>query len=78
MYENMEIFLDVLEFLKRNPKSIVFISVDDRQFLAFNKIVSLLISEKIIIKRESQMIKGTPEYRVNLVLDNLLNIERLK
>ncbi|MEK6855933.1 MAG: hypothetical protein AABX66_02120 [Nanoarchaeota archaeon] len=74
----MEIFLDVLEFLKRNPKSIVFISVDDRQFLAFNKIVSLLISEKIIIKRESQMIKGTPEYRVNLVLDNLLNIERLK
>ena len=31
-----------------------------------------------IIKQESELKEGTPEYQASLVLDNLLNIERLK
>jgi hypothetical protein len=40
--------------------------------------VNIVDGENVIIKQESELIKGTPEYRASLVLDTLLNIERLK
>lgn len=76
--KNMEIYLDVLEFLKKHENCIIFISVDNRQYSAFRKMVNIVDGENIIIKQESELKKGTPEYKVSLVLDNLLNIERLK
>ena len=78
MHKNMEIYLDVLEFLKKHEKCIIFISVDNRQYSAFRKMVNIVDGENVIIKQESELIKGTPEYRASLVLDTLLNIERLK
>lgn len=70
--------MDVLEFLKKHENCIIFISVDNRQYPAFRKMVNIIDGENIIIKQESELIKGTPEYQISLVLDNLLNIERLK
>jgi hypothetical protein len=35
-------------------------------------------SEKVIVRKESELIKGTPEYQTSLVIDTLLNIERNK
>ncbi len=78
MYKNMEIHLDVLEFLKKHENCIIFISVDNKQYPAFRKMVNIVDGENTIVKQESELIKGTPEYQVSLVLDNLLNIERLK
>ncbi len=78
MNKNMEIYLDVLEFLKKNDNCIIFISVDNRQYPTFRKIVSIADGKNTIIKQESELIEGTPEYRVSLVLDNLLNIERVE
>ena len=76
--KNMEIYLDVLEFLKKHENCIIFISVDNRQYSAFRKMVNIVDGEKVIVKQESELIKGTPEYQASLVLDNLLNIERLR
>jgi len=78
MHKNMEIYLDVLEFLKKHENCIIFISVDNSQYLAFRKMINIVDGENIIIKQESELVEGTPEYKASLVLDNLLNIERLK
>jgi hypothetical protein len=78
LHKNMEIYLEVLEFIKKHENCIIFVSVDDRQYLAFRKMVNIVDGENVIIKQESELIKRTPEYQASLVLDNLLNIERLK
>ncbi|PIN90587.1 hypothetical protein COU57_03230 [Candidatus Pacearchaeota archaeon CG10_big_fil_rev_8_21_14_0_10_32_14] len=78
MHKNMDIYLDVLDFLKKHDKCILFISVDNSQYIPFRKMVNIVDGDNIIIKQESELIKGTPEYQASLVLDNLLNIERLK
>jgi len=77
-YKNMEIYLDVLEFLKKNTNCIIFVSIDNHQYSTFRKMIEIVDGKNIIIKRESELTKGTPEYQASLVLDNLLNIERLK
>src|SRR3989344_286559 len=78
MGKNMDIYLDVLEFLKKHENCIIFISVDNSQYLAFRKMVNIVDGENVIIKQESELVEGTPEYKASLVLDNLLNIERTK
>jgi hypothetical protein len=76
--KNADLFADILEFLKKHENCIIFISVDNRQYSAFRKLVHIIDGKDVIIKQESELLKGTPEYQVSLVLDNLLNIERLK
>ena len=78
LYNNTEIYTDVLGFIKEHKNCIIFISVDNRQYKAFNKLVGFVDGKKVVVKKESELIKGTPEYRASLVLDTLLNIERLK
>jgi len=78
MNKNMEIYLDILEFLKKHENCIIFISVDNRQYPAFRKMINIVDGENITIKQESELIRGTREYQISLVLDNLLNIERTK
>lgn len=77
MRQNIEIYLEVFEFIKKHENCIIFVSVDNHEYPNFEKFVKIIESSKIIVKRESQLIKGTPEYQVSLVLDTLLNIERL-
>ena len=78
MRQNMEIYSDILEFLKKHDNCIIFISIDNHEYPNFQKLVRIVDGDKVVIKKESQLVKGTPEYRVSLVLDTLLNIERLK
>ena len=75
---NMDIFIDVLEFIKKYDNCIIFISVDDYQYRKFKKIVNIVNNEKTTIKKESQLKKNSEEYKLSLVIDNLLNIERRK
>ena len=74
--ESIEIYSDVLEFLKRHDNCLIFISVDDNQFKNFKKLVEIIDCKFTKIVKESELKKGTPEYQISLVLDNLLNIER--
>jgi len=75
---NMEIYLDVLDFIKKHFNCIIFISVDDHEYSNFEKFVKVVDGNKTIVKPESKLVKNTPEYRASLVLDTLLNIERLR
>ncbi len=77
MRQNMEIYLDVLEFLKKHDNCIVFVSIDNHEYPNFKKFVRIANNDKIVIKKESELIKGTVEYKVSLILDTLLNIDRL-
>ena len=66
-------------FLKLKIKNcIIFISVDNRQYSAFRKMVDIVDGKNVIVKQESELVKGTPEYQASLVLDNMLNAVRLK
>ncbi len=78
LYKNTDVYADVLEFVKKHENCIIFISVDNRQYKTFNKLVGFVDGKKVVVKKESELIKGTPEYQASLVLDTLLNIERLK
>ncbi len=76
--QNMEIYADVLEFLKNHKNCIIFVSIDNQQYPAFRKIVNVLDGNKVRIEQESELKENSLEYKLSLVLDNLLNIERLK
>ncbi len=76
--KNVEVFTEILEFIKRNKNCIIFLSVDDYQFKKLKKLLYLVDGENTDIKKESGLKKGTPEYQVSLVIDNLLNIARKK
>ena len=74
--DSIEAYSDVLEFLKRHENCLIFISVDDNQFRSFKKLVGIIDSKSTKIVKESELKRGTPEYQISLVLDNLLNIQR--
>ena len=77
IHRNIEIYSDILEFLKKHDNCLIFISVDNSQYIAFRKMVDVVDGENIVVRQESELKEGTIEYQASLVLDNLLNIERL-
>ena len=76
--KNVDLFVDVLEFIKKHERCIIFISVDDFQYKTFMKLVHVVDGDKTRVIKESQLKRGSIEYKLSLVLDNLLNIERRK
>jgi len=73
-----EIYSDILDFLKNHDNCLVFICVDNKQFLNFKRLVNIIDGENIKVVKESELKKHTPEYKISLVLDTLLNLARLK
>ena len=76
--ETPEIFTDIAEFLKKNNALSIFVSVDDRQYPNFEKFVKIIDGKNVRVVMESKLRKNTSEYKINLVLDTWLNIERMK
>ena len=76
MYKNADIYVDILEFIEKHGNCIIFISVDNRQFDSFRKLVGFIDAKRVVVKKESELIKGTPEYKVSLIIDTLLNLKR--
>ena len=76
--DSLNIFVEVLEFIKKHSNCIIFISVDDNQYKTFIKVVKMIDGDKIIVKKESQLKRNSIEYKLSLIIDNLLNIERKK
>jgi len=72
------LFIEILQFIKRHNNCVLFLCVDDYQFRKLRKLISLIDRENTDVRRESELKKGTPEYQTSLVIDNLLNIERLR
>jgi hypothetical protein len=78
MKNNIDIYLEVFDFIKKHTNCIIFVSIDDHEYSNFEKFVKIIDVNKTIVKPESKLVRNTPEYRVSLVLDTLLNIERIK
>ena len=78
MRQNMDICLEVFDFIKNHSNCIIFVSIDDHEYPNFKKFIKIIDESKTVVKPESKLIKNSPEYRASLVLDTLLNIERLK
>lgn len=73
-----EIYADIAIFLKNHDNCIIFVSIDDKQYSNFERFVNAFNSKSIKVVKESQLKQNSIEYRISLVLDTLLNIERLK
>ena len=73
--KNLDIFLEILEFVKEKNCSI-FISVDDYQYKYFSRLTEVVDGDKNKIVKESELKKDSKEYKLSLVIDNLLNIEK--
>jgi len=67
-----------LEFIKKNENCIVFVSIDDFQFRSFRKLIQILDGERTKVIKESQLKKGTIEYKMGLIIDTQLNLMRRK
>ena len=76
--ENMEIFLDIGEFIKKHANCLIFASVDNHQYDNFQNFVKIVDGKNIEVIQESELKVGTVEYQISLILDNWLNIERLR
>lgn len=64
--------------LKKSLKKILKLKNKMDKEIILNKLIGFVDGRRVVVKRESELVKGTPEYQVSLVLDTLLNIERLK
>lgn len=77
--DNLSIFVDIIDFVKKYDNCMIFISVDNNQYIAFTKLLDMIPhKEHIIIVKESSLKKGSVEYDLSLIIDTKLNIERIK
>lgn len=76
--ETLEIYSDILEFLNEHQNCLIFISVDNKQYLNFEKIIKIIGGDSTKVVKESELKKDSFEYKLSLVLDTMLNLARLK
>jgi len=76
--QNIELCSEVLDFCKNKPESNIFISVDDRQYEGFMKLIKIIEGKRLTIIREGKLKRHTIEYKSSLIIDTLLNIKRMK
>ena len=77
MRDNLDIYSDVLDFIKKDERKI-FISVDDKHHKKFKKFIRDFDGRIVKIEKEGQLKKGTKEYQMSLIVDTKLNLERRK
>ena len=79
MRNSLNIFSEVVDFVKRNAENWIFISVDNKQYISFVRLFREVFEmENIVIVKEDRLIKNSVEYKLSLIIDNFLNIERRK
>ena len=77
--DNLSIFIDIIDFVKKYDNCVIFISVDNNQFISFTKLLDMIPhKDHITIFKESDLKKESIEYRLSLIIDTKLNIERLR
>lgn len=76
--DNISIFVEVIEFVKKHDNCAIFLSVDNNQYNAFIRLMSLVPhKEHVILAKESDLKKGSVEYKLSLIIDNMLVIEKM-
>lgn len=75
--ENLYIFTEVIEFIKVNNNCAIFASIDDNQYRAFVRLLNLIPNNNhTIVRKESNLKRGSSEYKLSLIIDTLLNLKR--
>ncbi len=76
---NLEIFTDVIGFVNKNDNCVIFISVDNHQYKPFIKLIQLVSHKKdLVVMKESELKRDSIEYKLSLIIDTMLNMERRK
>lgn len=76
--DNLSVFIEVAEFVQKHDYCKIFASVDDNQFNSFMKLIDIVPHQSHIkIVKESELKKGSVEYKMSLIIDTMLNIERM-
>jgi len=53
-------------------------SVDNNQFKAFTNLLNIILhNDYIIVKKESELKRQSLEHQLRLIIDTMLNIERM-
>jgi len=69
----------LFNLLSRFVSIAIFVSIDDHQYNAFIKLFAIMPhKEHVFIIKESNLKRESKEYKLSLIIDNLLNIERIK
>ncbi len=76
--QNIELCSEILDFCGKKSESNMFISIDDRQYKGFMKILSLIDGKRFKIIKEGQLKIGSIEYQMSLIIDTLLNLKRTR
>ena len=74
--DNLSMFVEILDFVKKREGSKIFISIDDNQLIAFSRLLGMMHLNVAAVK-ESGLKKGSVEYKLSLIIDTMLNIERV-
>ena len=76
--DNLSIFVEIVDFIKTHDNCKIFASIDNNQFIAFARLLDMIPhKDHIILVNESDLKKGSVEYKLSLIIDTKLNIERL-
>jgi len=76
---NIDLFAEIIEFLRKNEMAKIFVSIDDNFYVSFLKFINALEQKNnLFVVRESKLRKHSIEYKLNLIIDNLLTLERRK
>ena len=76
--DNLLIFAEVIEFIKKYDNCLIFMSVDNNQFNAFIRLLGIIPhKDHVIVRKESELKRNSPEYQLSLIMDTMLNIERV-
>jgi len=78
MRDNLEVYTDIIDLIKKEKDKIIFISVDDKQYKRFKKLIKNLDVTNVKIEKEGKLKKDSAEYRMSLIIDTKLNLERRK
>ena len=76
--QNVELCSEVFNFCKNKPQLKIFISVDDRQYKGFMKLIKIVDGKRFTIVKEGKLRKNSNEYRLSLIIDTLLNLKRTR
>ena len=76
--KNIELCSEVFNFCKIKPQLKIFISVDDRQYKGFMKLIKIIDGKRFTIVKEGELRKNSNEYKLSLIIDTLLNLKRTR
>ena len=74
--DNLSVFADIIDFVKKYDNCKIFASIDNNQFNAFMRLLSMIPHKThVTVTKESDLKKGSLEYKLSLIIDTKLNIE---